>query len=150
MITGMRGLCNGLGPAFFGLIFYTFHVDLNEDEARLNAVDKSPSASSIVSSANMTTEVPPHRLAGHSAYRNADLGFFSLRELIPGPPFVFGSLMVVGAIAVALFIPERQSTKVRRQGGSDSDLIDLENPPHPGQNPSQTTAPLIPQDPAIL
>ena len=31
MVTGMRGLCNGLGPAMFGLIFYIFHVDLNED-----------------------------------------------------------------------------------------------------------------------
>lgn len=31
MVTGMRGLCNGLGPAMFGVIFYLFHVDLNED-----------------------------------------------------------------------------------------------------------------------
>lgn len=29
MITGMRGLCNGLGPAMFGVIFYLFHVDLD-------------------------------------------------------------------------------------------------------------------------
>jgi hypothetical protein len=33
MITGIRGLCNGLGPAMFGLIFYLFHVDLNEKVA---------------------------------------------------------------------------------------------------------------------
>lgn len=32
MITGMRGLCNGIGPAIFGVIFYLFHVDLNETE----------------------------------------------------------------------------------------------------------------------
>ena len=31
MITGIRGLCNGIGPALFGLIFFVFHVDL-EDE----------------------------------------------------------------------------------------------------------------------
>lgn len=30
LITGIRGLCNGLGPALFGLIFFLFHVDLNE------------------------------------------------------------------------------------------------------------------------
>lgn len=29
MVTGMRGLCNGLGPAMFGVIFYLFHVDLD-------------------------------------------------------------------------------------------------------------------------
>jgi len=44
MVTGMRGLCNGLGPAVFGLIFYLFHVDLNEDEARLNYSDQVSSA----------------------------------------------------------------------------------------------------------
>lgn len=31
MITGMRGLCNGLGPAVFGIVFYLFNVDLNTD-----------------------------------------------------------------------------------------------------------------------
>lgn len=30
MITGIRGLCNGLGPALYGFIFYIFHVELNE------------------------------------------------------------------------------------------------------------------------
>ncbi|XP_061721679.1 hippocampus abundant transcript 1 protein [Cydia pomonella] len=33
MVTGVRGLCNGLGPAMFGVIFYLFHVDLNEEHA---------------------------------------------------------------------------------------------------------------------
>lgn len=35
MVTGMRGLCNGLGPAMFGIIFYLFHVDLNYDTQSL-------------------------------------------------------------------------------------------------------------------
>jgi len=30
VITGIRGLCNGLGPALFGLIFFLFDVDLND------------------------------------------------------------------------------------------------------------------------
>ncbi|KAF3819593.1 hypothetical protein GH733_015102 [Mirounga leonina] len=30
MITGIRGLCNGLGPALYGFIFYIFHVELKE------------------------------------------------------------------------------------------------------------------------
>ncbi|XP_069785131.1 hippocampus abundant transcript 1 protein-like isoform X2 [Narcine bancroftii] len=29
MITGIRGLCNGLGPALYGFIFYLFHVELD-------------------------------------------------------------------------------------------------------------------------
>ena len=30
ILTGMRGLCNGLGPALFGLFFYFSHVHLKE------------------------------------------------------------------------------------------------------------------------
>uniref|UniRef100_A0A8C7WTQ0 Major facilitator superfamily (MFS) profile domain-containing protein n=1 Tax=Oryzias sinensis TaxID=183150 RepID=A0A8C7WTQ0_9TELE len=30
MITGIRGLCNGLGPALYGFIFYLFNVELSE------------------------------------------------------------------------------------------------------------------------
>lgn len=30
IITGIRGLCNGLGFVFFGFIFYLFYVDFNE------------------------------------------------------------------------------------------------------------------------
>ncbi|XP_056320186.1 hippocampus abundant transcript 1 protein isoform X2 [Danio aesculapii] len=30
MITGIRGLCNGLGPALFGCIFFLFNVELKE------------------------------------------------------------------------------------------------------------------------
>lgn len=30
IITGVRGLCNGLGPALYGFIFFLFHVELSE------------------------------------------------------------------------------------------------------------------------
>uniref|UniRef100_A0A674E425 Major facilitator superfamily domain containing 14A2 n=1 Tax=Salmo trutta TaxID=8032 RepID=A0A674E425_SALTR len=33
VITGIRGLCNGLGPAFYGFIFYLFHVELTDLDA---------------------------------------------------------------------------------------------------------------------
>lgn len=45
VVTGIRGLCNGLGPALFGFIFYLFHVDLNEKSAMLDAADKSDNLS---------------------------------------------------------------------------------------------------------
>merc|ERR1711936_1171087 len=64
MITGMRGLCNGLGPAMFGLIFSLFHVDLSEKSL--------PPEEDI---ANTSMEVPP--------------GFAMVAQIIPGPPFVF-------------------------------------------------------------
>lgn len=30
IVTGIRGLCNGIGPALFGFTFYLFHVNLDE------------------------------------------------------------------------------------------------------------------------
>jgi hypothetical protein len=30
IVTGIRGLCNGIGPAMFGFTFYLFHVNLDE------------------------------------------------------------------------------------------------------------------------
>ncbi|XP_023944588.1 hippocampus abundant transcript 1 protein [Bicyclus anynana] len=40
MVTGVRGLCNGLGPAMFGVIFSLFHVDLNEEHAAAGRPDE--------------------------------------------------------------------------------------------------------------
>ncbi|XP_049626034.1 hippocampus abundant transcript-like protein 1 [Suncus etruscus] len=37
IITGIRGLCNGLGPALYGFIFYLFHVELNESESEVKS-----------------------------------------------------------------------------------------------------------------
>ncbi|XP_036137450.1 hippocampus abundant transcript-like protein 1 isoform X5 [Molossus molossus] len=37
IITGIRGLCNGLGPALYGFIFYMFHVELAELGPELNS-----------------------------------------------------------------------------------------------------------------
>ncbi|TKR88481.1 hypothetical protein L596_012715 [Steinernema carpocapsae] len=31
VVTGIRGLCQGLGPALFGFVFYSFDMDLNVD-----------------------------------------------------------------------------------------------------------------------
>lgn len=38
-------------------------------------------------------------------------------KLVPGPPFVFGALMVICALLVAAFIPEERSSKNRKQSG---------------------------------
>ncbi|KAL0277799.1 UNVERIFIED_CONTAM: hypothetical protein PYX00_004960 [Menopon gallinae] len=76
MVTGMRGLCNGLGPAMFGVIFYLFHVDLD---------GKSVSTLHMTNKTVETVENVP--------------------KMIPGPPFVFGAMLVMCALLVAEFIP---------------------------------------------
>ena len=36
ILTGMRGLCMGLGPALYGILFYMFHVDLGDSKTPTN------------------------------------------------------------------------------------------------------------------
>lgn len=33
MVTGIRGLCNGIGPALYGFVFWMFQVNLNESSS---------------------------------------------------------------------------------------------------------------------
>lgn len=96
MVTGMRGLCNGLGPAMFGVIFYLFHVDLNDEHMKLN-----------------------HGIDSLPGIRNETIvsGLEEYTQLAPGPPFVFGAFMVAIAILVAIFIPDEQSDSTRRPSG---------------------------------
>lgn len=98
MITGMRGLCNGLGPAMFGLIFSLFHVDLSEktdDDDLLNDSDEAN---------NTVMEMPQ--------------SFLMVAQIVPGPPFVFGALLVILALMVAAFIPENLSNHHGSNPGS--------------------------------
>ena len=50
IVTGIRGLCNGLGPALYGLIFYIFHVNLTDNIGTATATP--PAAPSMKPSNN--------------------------------------------------------------------------------------------------
>ncbi|KAA0719465.1 Hippocampus abundant transcript 1 protein [Triplophysa tibetana] len=86
MITGIRGLCNGLGPALYGFVFYLFHVELNEMDPAEN-LEKGAKPNM----ANPTDE----------------------SAIIPGPPFLFGACSVLLSLLVALFIPEHNGPNLR-------------------------------------
>uniref|UniRef100_A0A8C1MST7 Hippocampus abundant transcript 1 protein n=2 Tax=Cyprinus carpio TaxID=7962 RepID=A0A8C1MST7_CYPCA len=83
MITGIRGLCNGLGPALYGFVFYLFHVE------NLSVLQ------------NM---YPPTNLSASVPLQSA---------IIPGPPFLFGACSVLLSLLVALFIPEHNALNLR-------------------------------------
>lgn len=93
-MTGMRGLCNGLGPAMFGVIFYLFHVDLNDEHNKIN------------SSHSVDT-----KLIRNETIRSGE----PFSQFVPGPPFVFGAMMVIVAILVATYIPESPTERVIRR-----------------------------------
>jgi MFS family permease len=110
MVTGMRGLCNGLGPAMFGVIFYLFNVDLNDDlkhvNSKLNYNDMKLTLS------NSSEAVQLHNHNANELMMDHDNNFIT--QFMPGPPFVFGSMMVVVAILVAVFIKEENHPDAKR------------------------------------
>ena len=102
MVTGVRGLCNGLGPAMFGLIFSLFHVDLNEKEAAsITGEDDADAHNAHLSKEQML------------AKKAMEL----VTHVVPGPPFVFGALLVILALMVAAFIPESLNMMGKLGGG---------------------------------
>lgn len=96
VVTGIRGLCNGLGPALYGFIFYLFKVDLNEPEHGL--MPDHPAAA-------LPTR-PTLPVNGSAIISNTDIKILQIQKLIvPGPPFVFGGILVIVALLVASFMP---------------------------------------------
>ncbi|XP_023248000.1 hippocampus abundant transcript 1 protein isoform X4 [Copidosoma floridanum] len=95
MVTGIRGLCNGLGPAMFGVIFYLFHVDLNE-RTRIVPPPHLGRPATLFFDKNNNTGTATH----------FDIIPQSSLQLVPGPPFVFGALLVICALLVAAFISD--------------------------------------------
>ncbi|CAF0839413.1 unnamed protein product [Rotaria sp. Silwood1] len=87
MVNGVRGLCNGLGPALFGFIFYLFNVNLNESVPSL--------ASTMSTSSNRTTI----RISEKLNYSS------TLSRDVPGPPFLFGALLATVALMFCLLLP---------------------------------------------
>ncbi|XP_069693005.1 hippocampus abundant transcript 1 protein isoform X3 [Periplaneta americana] len=117
MVTGMRGLCNGLGPAMFGVIFYLFHVDLNDDSPVGRGRDQKPMISGDNNTAGQIFDsIQPEPV------------WAIIRQLVPGPPFVFGAFLVICALLVAVFIPDGTTlgtnlrTSSRRQSGLSMEL----------------------------
>merc|ERR1719412_55961 len=134
MITGMRGLCNGLGPAMYGLIFSLFHVDLNENtQTDVDDGFTHKAIPDLFSTQGETNRAPPpqnvHNKSStyqasqgeHLDFAYHDIDFTSITTLVPGPPFVFGAFLVMLALMVAAFIPEDERIRCDDScGGSRS------------------------------
>lgn len=113
VITGIRGLCNGLGPALFGFIFYLFHMDLNE-KTRLKHLAFSPpplAPHHSPSSGFFNTTVAPIQPTIDPYYTSYLHNIH--QTIMPGPPFAFGAILVILALMVAVFIPDNPHATVR-------------------------------------
>jgi predicted MFS family arabinose efflux permease len=88
ILTGIRGLCMGLGPALYGTLFYMFHVDLG---------DKTPTNQTISSLA-----IP----------RAPD------NQHLHGVPFLVGAGLVFIAIWVAVSLKSDKNSRLDRKDSS--------------------------------
>ena len=97
MVTGIRGLCNGIGPALYGFIFWVFRVNLNE-------------ANTHNSSGGETTKLT-----------------YAQTHLLPGPPFLFGSILALAAIVVTWAIPSHKSILIGSKNKDKGTTVKLNN-----------------------
>lgn len=112
LITGVRSLCGGIGPAMFGLLFYMFDVDMYEKikENPFNPhTAQDPMKPYIATdlqqpSSVLDTHTPANNINKHSNSSHLSDSLFS--GWIVGPPFLFGAILVLLAAIVATFIPD--------------------------------------------
>lgn len=128
LITGVRSLCSGIGPAMFGLLFNIFDVDMYE-EIKANPIN--PHTAQDLLKPFMASEIEPVSDTHHHHHQIhvASMGYEQMNPAGPakvaidhsslltihqssvletwivGPPFLFGSLLVMLAAIAATFIP---------------------------------------------
>lgn len=125
LITGVRSLCGGIGPAMFGLLFNIFDVDMYEG---MKANPLGPHTAQDVLKPFIDTEIPlsdshshDHHLhppqssllnnGGSTSVMNPTTTALHktngvIASWIVGPPFLFGAILVLLAAIAATFIPD--------------------------------------------
>ncbi|CAK5114482.1 unnamed protein product [Meloidogyne enterolobii] len=123
ILSGIRGLCQGLGPAVFGLIFYAFGMDLTSDDESAGHIGVGPQFP--VPNIRFQSPLIPdnNKPISASTAQNNSLDRITLRTggPVPGPPFLCGALLVVFALILNFSLPQyRRKLLVmhRRSGGS--------------------------------
>uniref|UniRef100_A0A914UQW1 Major facilitator superfamily (MFS) profile domain-containing protein n=2 Tax=Plectus sambesii TaxID=2011161 RepID=A0A914UQW1_9BILA len=111
VVTGIRGLCQGLGPAVFGFVFYLFNMDLNidgEGTGHIGVGSQFP-APRIRLPPLSGGYGQPKVLTPRRNQTVTERPLFDWR-LIPGPPFLFGAVMVLLALLVNSMLPHNPPT----------------------------------------
>lgn len=90
VITGIRGLCQGFGPALFGFVFYLFDVNLDDENAHIGVQFPPVRIRPVPINEKILT---PRRNETSWTEKPA----FDW-QLVPGPPFLVGAVMVLLAL----------------------------------------------------
>lgn len=133
LITGVRSLCGGIGPAMFGLLFNIFDVDVYEGikanplgphtaqdvlkpfiDAEISSSDTHshdhhlhpPQSSLLNNGASTGVSIKPPTSVLNPTTIGAHKTSGVLASWIVGPPFLFGAILVLLAAIAATFIPD--------------------------------------------
>ncbi|KAL3108220.1 hypothetical protein niasHT_018628 [Heterodera trifolii] len=127
ILSGIRGLCQGMGPAFFGLIFYVFNMDLTSDAESAGHIGVGPQFPvPNIRLPPFKQIIAPNKSSAQQERLRPDN---EAMGVIPGPPFLCAALLVFMAILLNWSLPASAASAaaarkrlllMRRGGGSAS------------------------------
>uniref|UniRef100_A0A1I8BR82 MFS domain-containing protein n=1 Tax=Meloidogyne hapla TaxID=6305 RepID=A0A1I8BR82_MELHA len=126
ILSGIRGLCQGMGPAVFGLIFYAFGMDLTSDDESAGHIGVGPQFP-VPNIRLQSPLIPDNKAISASTNNSLERITITTRGPVPGPPFLCGALLVVFALLLNFSLPHRRKLLVmnRRSGSSKLDTTAL-------------------------
>ena len=139
---GVRGLCNGLGPAAFGLMWHLFGIDIINDGSD-DTISISNSTSDIYLGSNFTLEsLQKNYFVDQEKViqLNEENPFEAVISQMPGLPFLIISICVLLALVCSVFLQNIQIDCNDNQQVPKKD--DLEN----SQDSSNSDVPLAKEE----
>jgi len=98
---GVRGLCNGLGPAAFGLMWHLFGIDIVSTDPGLAASTSNNTEVFLGGNSSLSINNSPLRNSSEGDVISIDKGIASQ---MPGLPFLIISSSVVLALICSKFL----------------------------------------------
>ena len=98
---GVRGLCNGLGPAAFGLMWHLFGIDIVSTDPGLAASTSNNTEVFLGGNSSLSINNSPLRNSSEGEVISIDKGIASQ---MPGLPFLIISSSVVLALICSKFL----------------------------------------------
>uniref|UniRef100_A0AC35U7D0 MFS domain-containing protein n=1 Tax=Rhabditophanes sp. KR3021 TaxID=114890 RepID=A0AC35U7D0_9BILA len=112
LINGVRGLCQGIGPALFGFIFYTSGIDMDIDIKGAQGGGMFANLGFDALGSGVLT--PEHNVSKAVSVHKSSL------DIIPGPPFAVGAVLVFVAFLVVLTIKDVSASNRRHRALTNS------------------------------
>lgn len=125
-LMGVRGLCNGLGPAAFGLMWHLFGIDIVSTDPGLAASTSNNTEVFLGGNSSLSINNSPLRNSSEGDVISIDKGIASQ---MPGLPFLIISSSVVLALICSKFLENItiDAGKTKKEGDCEDTESDKSN-----------------------